>query len=657
MKRFPSPIAWTAVFLLLITSCQEKRTVDTKRVQTYDQFEKLHITQIEPAGWIKEFLQRQKRGLTGNIEVAGYPFNTCLWACEKMEGSTKAWWPYEQTAYYLDGVHRLGLLLHDEELIGIVRENTHYVLNHIDSTGRFGTRLSDRWWRWPYASFNRLLMLQYEETGDQSILEALSNHYRTFTAGDFQDDLELANVEQLCWLYNQTADTTFLATAEEAYKLFKSDRNNRNRGGWEIQFGSDRVPDHHGVVYMELAKAPALLYQYTGKPSYLAEAENALGKMEQHHMLAGGLPSSTENFKGITETAGVETCNTAVMPYTYGLLLRINGNPNLADQIEKAVFNGAMGAILKDFTAHQYFSAPNQVIANSTSNSFGYHPARMAYLPGHDVECCTGNVNRFMPYYVEQMWMRSKDHGVVASLYGASEVKLAVGEGQVVVHIEQETEYPFSETLQFVIRTGTEVRFPFYFRIPDWCEAPSIQVNGEEWKERPEKGSFFRLERTFHDGDVIQLQLPMEIRKVNSCKGGVSLERGPIVYSLPVDDERTILEYYEKSTDEFPGWELRPASAWNYTLAEGEIEVIETQIQGYPWEEGAAPVKLKVPVREVKNWALTSLHDEHFKIHSTRTPGFPEELELSDQIETRYLVPYGTTLLRMTVFPDIEKEL
>ena len=66
-----------------------------------------------------------------------------------MKGSYAAWWPYEQTAYYIDGVNRLGILLNDESLIEKAKVNTRYVINHLDSTGRFGIKLSDKWWRRP----------------------------------------------------------------------------------------------------------------------------------------------------------------------------------------------------------------------------------------------------------------------------------------------------------------------------------------------------------------------------------------------------------------------------------------------------------------------------------------------------------------------------
>jgi len=129
-------------------------------------FSKIKITDIHPKGWIREFLERQLSGLTGHIEVAGYPFNTSMWAGEKIEGSPEAWWPYEQTSYYIDGVHRLGLLLDDSALVEKARRNMKYVLDHIDSSGRILTKLTGKWCRWPYAPFFRNFMTEYEITGD-----------------------------------------------------------------------------------------------------------------------------------------------------------------------------------------------------------------------------------------------------------------------------------------------------------------------------------------------------------------------------------------------------------------------------------------------------------------------------------------------------------
>jgi hypothetical protein len=69
----------------------------------------------------------------------------------------------------------------------------------------------------------------------------------------------------------------------------------------------------------------------------------------------------------------------------------------------------------------------------------------------------------------------------------------------------------------------------------------SLKVNGEHVPVRPEKG-FARLTREWKDGDTIELNLPMPVRRVAANKavqadrGRVALQRGPIVYCLESPD-------------------------------------------------------------------------------------------------------------------------
>ena len=639
-------------------SCSENNNLKNSEYPEYNKFNKLKIVNIHPQGWIKTFLERQKTGLTGNINVAGYPYDTKMWATEKIKGSQKAWWPYEQTAYYIDGANRLGYLLDDDSLLNIAKVQTQYVLDHISpETGRVSTNLQDRWERWPYAPFFRTFMTNYEVSGDRKIVDALHKHYLTFTAKDFADDLELANVEEICWLYGITKDQKLLDIAEEAYRLFKSDIKYRNRseGGEEhnIVFGSDRVPDMHGVVYLELVKIPAILYSYTGNKAYLDEAENGIAKMEKHHMLISGLPSSTEHFKGISDLAGHETCNTAVFPHSYGYLMRINGNAKLGDKIEKAVFNAGIGSVTKDFKSHQYFSAPNQILATMESNLYGHNPARMAFAPGHDVECCTGNVNRFMPYYVEQMWLSGANNGLVAALYGPSSVSAKVGKNQTAIEITEETKYPFSETINFKFSVKEKVTFPFLLRIPEWTDSPKITINGKKTELKIIPGTFFKLEREFSNGDIISLSIPMKVKTSSWPNNQIGVERGPLVYSYSIPKKESIIKDYERSNENFPAYEMHPKGSWNYalSLSNGEIEVEQNEIKNYPWDEGNSPIKIKVPVKKVNNWKLEKVADYQLSYDVFKTPSIPEKLELNDELEYIELVPYGGTTLRVTLFP------
>ena len=55
------------------------------------------------------------------------------------------------------------------------------------------------------------------------------------------------------------------------------------------------------------------------------------------------------------------------------------------------------------------------------------------------------------------------------------------------------------------------MRFPLTLRIPRWCENPAVSVNGKPVKlPRPARG-WAIIERRWHSGDEVRLELPMKI--------------------------------------------------------------------------------------------------------------------------------------------------
>ena len=657
--------------------------------------EGLHAN-IEPQGWLREILVRQDSGLTSHPEAMSYPFNSNLWVGELERDSENRgadWWRYEQTAYYLDGLTRLGFLLDDAHLLTIAKENIDWVLSHplpakagipytssdVDSLlrrgGRFTAEVSadpkaqERAERrrknaeiqlrinsfdrpegrlgpetgsmaWPFAVFFRAMKAYYEATGDMRIPQALEKNFLSYSVEELGRNRFVVNVEGILWTYSITRNPQLLALAEAAWA----------QDGAELTQGNcldDSEFHMHGVTMNELMKVPMLLYAYTGKKEYLEAALKADYKMEKANMLADGVNSSTEALAGNDALASHETCDIADYTWTMGYYLMATGDGQWADRIEKAIFNAALGAITKDFKSMQYFSCPNQFIAtgNSNHNGFKYGLTWMAYRPIHETECCIGNLHRYMPNYVARMWMKDKKGQPVAALYGPSSAEYTLQDGTV-VKIEEQTNYPFEEKIDFIFRfykRGKEISgvqaMDFTYRIPGWCtkEETGFKTVSKEWKS----------------GEVFSISLPMEVKVCENPVYGMYVERGPILYSYPIPaDVEEDTRVYENlagkvsGNPDFKSWNMTPAGKWNYALDASrldEIHVKKHERTGFPFDLGQSPVTIEVPVVGVKGWTLV---DERF------TPALPEHFAAEEgSAQTIELVPYGSTTLRLTTFP------
>ena len=643
--------------------------------EVFSQFAELSPAAIQPDGWLLEYLKRQQTGMSGHPEVHDYPFNTCLWnGVAKRKGKHgQDWWRYEQTAYLVDGLLSLGYLLKDKALIKKGADNVSYVMNNPQKNGRLGPVFESKS-EWPFAVFFRAIAVQYSATGDKDIAESLRQHYlktsqeqisleQVLKSSDVNDkeglgttyelvgkDRNICTVEGLCKTYEWTGDTELL---DKAVAVLPVDSAHLT------MFASDDKIHEHGVTYMEKMKLPTIMYMYTGTKEYLDAGINAVRKLQRDHMLADGMPSSNEHLVGRDPLWSHETCDIADMTWSLGYLLMATGDGEWADMIEKACFNAAPGAVTKDFKALQYLSSVNQFIADDKSNhnTLGYGKMWTCYSPVHFTECCAGNVHRIMPNYAARMWMKSKDGGVVAALYGPSTLSTDK------LKIHQKTSYPFAETIEFAFETEEPVNMPFYIRIPGWCTTPELTVNGSLENAELKPGTFVKLDRTFTDGDSIVLKLPMpiQLKRLSDAHaiGGerLSIEKGPLVYAYSIPEKVVIAEDHcarEKrcNNEEFPTYYLYPDGPWNFALDCNEqdvlekIEVVERKNGGYPFEPGQSPVALRVPVKKVMGWELT---DERF------TSRVPLDYDLGES-ETITLEPYGATRLRLTSFPDATAE-
>lgn len=687
MQNSPAALLAVAVALLAGAAPASARP-------PHGEFSELPLPEIKPRGWLKTWLQNQAAGLTGHPEEHGFPFDRKLWDEADPAKQHSDWSRYEQTGYWVDGAIRCAALIDDAALRRKAEAIIRSVLDHADADGYLGPRCLKKlprpddanagnaervfdgqfltgtgkhpsdagFTQWPHAVFFRSLQALYYATGDKSILDALTRHYLESGVEWYCLHRSTVNAETVLWLYGQTGDTRLLDLARRLLDSFHALSPSDLTAEQLLTSGMTRS---HAVSFAELTKLGAIFYLHTGDRRLLDASANAVRKVQRDHVLISGVYSSQEGLAEKGSLAAIETCNVSDYTWSLGYLLMATGEAPYADAIERAIFNAGAGCVRADFRGLQYFSVANQVICDHQSNHAPTNTgnARMSYRPHHEVECCAGNVHRFMPNYAARMWMATRD-GLVAALYGPSRIEHAG------LTIEEQTAYPFDETITFRVAAADGREQSLRLRIPGWCDGATLEVNGQRWDGPLRPGTFVDVRRRFAADDSLVLRLPMTVRAVACSEGGIAIERGPLVYALKAEERWERDTSDATQSDRFPAWNLYAASDWNYALDVDESSVasavkVERRQSGIePWTPEGSPVVLRVPARRVNRWDLRTLENvkARFRGQAVVLPGplkwnppLPEPAQvrsnLSETVEEVVLVPYGCARARIALFP------
>ena len=601
-------------------------------------------------------------GLIGHPEQSGFPFSRKGWIGgldyrDREVYGGEDWFPYEQVAYYLDGALRCGYLVNNAEMKRIAKDNIDYMLSTADKNGQLRlSDIEDDWW--PLVVFIRMMAEEYENTKDPKLLDALSKHYKATYADDKGTNFvfsgfasrSLLHVEHLCWLYGETQDKWFIQTAEKLYSIFES-RNKKPSSVTAKGMNQGLAPAGHSVTYHEFLKLPSTLYYYTGKEYYRTAFEKAYKMLNEQHEMADGLSSSVEFLSGNEEDSAHELCNSIDFNWTAGWAMLATCDASYGDKIEKSLYNAGMASITSDFKAHQYYGTPNLLISSDMSSDYNdktswamHGKKRLCFRPGHDTECCTGNIHRMLPTFINRSSM-TNEKGVMINFYipGTTSVNF---KGQI-FRYSQNTNYPFEFKSVINIMDNCADKMEFGLRIPSWATKYTIKYNGAIYKSASSDAAQYQIvESKFKKGDVIEIEFTTQAR-FEKTANGTSICYGPLVYSYEIEStcRKTTNDGAGKCSEEFPAYQFYPKNpnSWAYAIEENsEIKVLGNKLKTYPWDRGASPIILSVQAKKVKNWKLREW---------TYITKYPKELELEEKIDTIKLTPCGGTILRISDFP------
>lgn len=630
-------------------------------------FIKLPIGNIKPGGWLRKMLELQRDGLTGNLGEISIWLSKTDNAWLNKEGKGK--WGWEELPYWLKGYANIGYMLEDKKMIAEAKFWIDAVLNNQRENGDFGPDVVRNGSRDFWTNMPMLWCLQswYEYTKDPRVIPFMTRYFQCqlsvpdnqFLEDYWEKSRGGDNLLSVYWLYNQTGDPFLLDLAQ------KIDRNTAN---WRQPAN---LPNWHNVNIAQCFREPAQYFLQSGKRSDIdATYNNQKLIRDIYGQVPGGMFGADENArKGYDDPRqAVETCGMVEQITSDAIVLGITGDGAWADNAEDVAFNTFPAAFMPDYRSLRYLTAPNMVVSDSKNHAPGIdNNGPFLMMNPFSSRCCQHNHAAGWVYYAENSWMATPDNGLAAQHYTEGSVTAKVGNGQQIT-IQQTTQYPFEDAVQFMIQSTKPVAFPLYLRIPEWCNRPVVKVNGKTVLLKGDEKGYIRLMNTWKSGDKITLQLPMQlkVRQWTKNKNSVSIDYGPLTYSLKIDEQ-----YIQKNSvetaigdsrwqptadpEKWPSYEIHPASAWNYGLQLSPQNVAQQiQIVRKPWPannnpftNGTAPIELKVKGRKIPGWGI-----DQYGLCDT-LPQSP--VQTPAPLETLTLVPMGGARLRISAFPVVEE--
>ncbi len=270
-----------------------------------------------------------------------------------------------------------------------------------------------------------------------------------------------------------------------------------------------------------------------GKKMYVQGGVGAIGDGERFG----------DNYELPNATAYNETCAAIAQVFWNERMFLLHGDSKYIDVLEKTLYNGFISGVGLDGKSFFYTNAMQ------VKNSFN-HPDMEATRSGwFPCSCCPTNVVRLMPSIPGYVYAQQNDK-LYANLFIAGATALKINGKE--VGIVQQNNYPWDGDLKFIIKPKSAFDFSMLIRIPGWARneaMPSdlysfynnsdqktiITINGKE-VDYPIENGYAVLNRKWKKNDIIEVRLPMEVKKVvanNNVKsdvGRVALQRGPIMY-------------------------------------------------------------------------------------------------------------------------------
>ena len=369
-------------------------------------------------------------------------------------------------------------------------------------------------------------------------------------------------------LYRATGQAKYLATAK-----FFLDQRGQFKGydakSTDVWKNGQYWQDDKAVVDQKEAQGHAVRAEYlysamadvaalTGDKPLLAAVDTIWQNMVSKKFYVtggtGAVPGGERfgaNYELPNTTAYNETCASVADVYWNQRMFQLHGEAKYADILEKVLYNGLISGVGLDGKSFFYSNAMQ--VKNSASYS-QTEPVRAGWF---DCSCCPTNLARLFPALPGYIYGQH-ERDVYVNLFVSGTADLQVNKQR--VQLEQQNNYPWDGGLKFTVNPASTTDFNLLVRIPGWArgeampsnlytfatpsaEKVEVKINGKATPYILRNG-YAVLARKWRKGDVVDVTLPMEVRRVvaharvQDDLGKVALQRGPLMYCAEWTDNQ-----------------------------------------------------------------------------------------------------------------------
>lgn len=382
--------------------------------------------------------------------------------------------------------------------------------------------------------------LAYEPAKDymRALTESAAGRFRRDIS---RDGLQVMGPDMIEWYtLPEQLYRAYVLTGEEQYLTFAKE--------WDYPYLWSRLLAHdfkigprHAYSQVNSLSSAAMAYEVTKEPHYLEAIKIAYDEILAHYTFATGgygpaecLFPDEEGFLGDSLKAGwdpdkhhmqyrdfgdsirsrddkwgsceVSCCSWAVFKLC-NYLLTLTGEAKYGDWAEKLLYNGCGGQLPITPEGKVMYYADYFINGGFKSVEDGRMHENGALF---EWQCCTGTFPEDVAEYSNMLYYRD-GNGLYVSQYLASRVEFEAGGRS--CSLENTSFYPKEKQLRFVVGGAEETAFALHFRVPSWATGKNtVTVNGETVDTKALPNEWLTLERSWQDGDVIEISWEFVLR-------------------------------------------------------------------------------------------------------------------------------------------------